>query len=224
MGAAGSVSPAGTQFVSGAFGRLAFRRFGSTGEAPLLLCHRFRGTIDDWDPAFLSALAAEREVIVFDGPGVGRSSGDSQSTVAEMASAARDLVSQLGLGEIDLLGWSMGGFVAQHMALTESRLVRRLIVAGSKPGLVPGAPPPVPEVGQIAGKPVNDDEDLLYLFFPDSPGGRAAGVASLQRIAATPAPAVASAASVQGQAAALTMWSSGTDSAGSVWRSSRCPS
>src|ERR1700733_2329292 len=198
MSAAGSVSPSETQFVSGAFGRLAIRRLGPGGELPLLMCHRFRGTIDDWDPAFLSVLAAERDVIVFDGPGVGRSSGAPQSTVAEMASAALDLVSQLGLGEIDLLGWSMGGFVAQDVALTKPSVVRRLIVAGSKPGLVPGAPSPAPQVGQIAGKPVNDDEDLLFLFFPDSPEGRAAGVAP---------------AGVKAQSAALTRWSSGTDSA-----------
>ncbi|HXO08869.1 MAG TPA: alpha/beta hydrolase [Solirubrobacteraceae bacterium] len=213
MSAAGSVSPSETQFVSGAFGRLAIRRLGPGGEIPLLLCHRFRGTIDDWDPAFLSVLAAERDVIVFDGPGVGRSSGAPQSTVAEMASAALDLVSQLGLGEIDLLGWSMGGFVAQDVALTKPSVVRRLIVAGSKPGLVPGAPSPAPQVGQIAGKPVNDDEDLLFLFFPDSPEGRAAGVASLRRLAATRDPAVVSPAGVKAQSAALTRWSSGTDTA-----------
>jgi pimeloyl-ACP methyl ester carboxylesterase len=213
MNAAGSVSPTETQFLSGTFGRLAFQRLGPVGEVPLVLCQRFRGTIDDWDPAFINGLATKRDVIVFDGPGVGHSSGEPQSTVAEMASAAQDLVSRLGLKEIDLLGWSMGGFVAQHMALSEARVVRRLIVAGSKPGLVPGAPSPAPEVGQVAGKPVNDDEDLLYLFFPESPEGRAAGIASLQRVGTTPSPAVVSGASVQAQAAALTRWSSGTDSA-----------
>jgi pimeloyl-ACP methyl ester carboxylesterase len=213
MSAGESVSPAGTQFVSADFGRLAFQRLGPTEGVPLLLCHRFRGTIDDWDPAFVSVLAAERDVVVFDGPGVGRSSGEPQSTVAEMASAVQDLVSRLGLEQIDLLGWSMGGFVAQQLALSEPRLVRRLIVAGSKPGLVPGAPAPAPEVGQVAGKPVNDDEDLLYLFFPESPDGRAAGLASLQRLSVTPSAAVVSAVGVQAQAAALTRWSSGTDSA-----------
>jgi pimeloyl-ACP methyl ester carboxylesterase len=161
----------------------------------------------------LSVLAAQRDVIAFDGPGIGHSSGEPQSTVAEMASAAQDLVSRLGLKEIDLLGWSMGGFVAQQTALSAPGMVRRLIVAGSKPGLVPGAPSPAPEVGPIAGKPVNDDEDLLYLFFPESPAGRAAGVASLQRLGATPDPAVVSGASVQAQSAALTRWSSGTDTA-----------
>jgi pimeloyl-ACP methyl ester carboxylesterase len=213
MSAGESVSPAGTQFVSADFGRLAFQRLGPTEGVPLLLCHRFRGTIDDWDPAFVSVLAAERDVVVFDGPGVGRSSGEPQSTVAEMASAVQDLVSRLGLEQIDLLGWSMGGFVAQQLALSEPRLVRRLIVAGSKPGLVPGAPAPAPEVGQVAGKPVNDDEDLLYLFFPESPDGRATGLASLQRLSVTPSAAVVSAVGVQAQAAALTRWSSGTDSA-----------
>jgi pimeloyl-ACP methyl ester carboxylesterase len=213
MSAAGSVRPAGTQFVSTAFGRVAFQRLGRVGDVPLVLCHRFRGTIDDWDPAFLTVLAADRDVVVFDGPGVGRSSGEPQSTVAEMATAAQDVVSRLGLEQIDLLGWSMGGFVAQQLALSEPRLVRRLIVAGSKPGLVPGAPSPAPEVGKVAGKPVNDDEDLLYLFFPESPEGRAAGLASLQRVGAAPNAAVVSGAGVRAQAAALTRWSSGTDGA-----------
>jgi pimeloyl-ACP methyl ester carboxylesterase len=213
MSAVGSMGATGMESVSGTFGRLAFQRFGPTGGVPLVLCQRFRGTIDDWDPAFLSVLGAERDVIVFDGPGVGRSSGQPQSTVAGMASAAAELVSRLGLEEVDLLGWSMGGFVAQQMALIEPRVVRRLIVAGSKPGRVPGALSPAPEVGQIAGKPVNDHEDLLYLFFPESPEGRAAGVASLQRLEATRDRAVVSAAGVQAQSAALTRWSSGTDSA-----------
>jgi pimeloyl-ACP methyl ester carboxylesterase len=213
MSAAGLFGVAGTEFAETESGRVAFRRAGPLGGVPLLLCNRFRGTIDDWDPALLSVLAQHRDVIVFDGPGVGRSSGVAASTVAGMAVGGLELVSGLGLEGVDLLGWSLGGFVAQSIALTDPALVRRLIIAGSKPGPVPGAPAPDPEVGKVAGKPVNDAEDLLYLFFPPSPEARAAGIASLERIGAIPDPAVASAACVQAQSAALMSWSSGAESA-----------
>jgi pimeloyl-ACP methyl ester carboxylesterase len=207
------MTPAVTQFALTPSGRLAFRRFGPRGSEPLVLCHRFRGTIDDWDPAFLDVLATERDVVVFDSLGVGYSSGEAPSTVAEMTTSLVELAMALELGLIDLLGWSMGGFVAQATALAQPALVRRLIVAGSKPGLVPGAPSPGPEVGKIAGKSVNDAEDLLYLFFPPSDQGRAAGLASLQRISANGDLAVVSAAGVQAQSDALMNWSSGKEAA-----------
>jgi pimeloyl-ACP methyl ester carboxylesterase len=207
------MNPTNTQFASTPSGRLAFRRLGPRGTVPLVLCHRFRGTIDDWDPGFLDVLAADREVVVFDGVGVGYSSGEAPSTVSQMTASVVELASALELGVIDLLGWSMGGFVALATALAQPALVRRLIVAGSKPGLVPGAPLPDPEVGKVAGKPVNDAEDLLYLFFPPSDQGRAAGLASLRRISANGDPAVVSADGVQAQSAALMNWSSGKETA-----------
>jgi pimeloyl-ACP methyl ester carboxylesterase len=179
----------------------------------LLLCHRFRGTIDDWDPAFLNVLAAERDVIVFDGSGVGYSSGEAPGTVAGMADGVIEFLGALALDEVDVLGWSMGGFVAQSLALRRPEMVRRLIVAGSKPGLVPGAPAPDPEVGRVAAKPVNDAEDLLYLFFPPGEEGRAAGLASLERLAFAENPATVSPRAVQAQSAALTRWSRGTETA-----------
>jgi pimeloyl-ACP methyl ester carboxylesterase len=169
--------------------------------------------MDDWDTAFLNALAAERDVVVFDTPGVGYSSGDVPPTVGEMANGVLELISGLELGVVDLLGWSMGGFVAQATALAQHAFVRRLIIAGSKPGLVPGALLPDPEVGKIAGKPINDAEDLLSLFFPPSSQGRAAGLASLHRISNDRDPAVVATAGVLAQSAALTSWSSGKDAA-----------
>jgi pimeloyl-ACP methyl ester carboxylesterase len=207
------LSPSMTQFVSGTAGRLAFRRAGPRGETPLLLCHRFRGTIDDWDPAFLDVLAAERDVIVFDAVGVGYSTGVVPATVAGMADGVLELIRLLELKALDLLGWSMGGFVAQAVALSDTGVVRRLIIAGSKPGLVPGAPSPEPEVGAVAGKPVNDAADFLFLFFPPSDEGRGAGLESLQRLAAAENPAVLSPAGVQAQSAALMSWSSGAEGA-----------
>lgn len=203
-----------SRLVSGPSGEFAFRRAGVSGEAPLVLCQRFRGTIDDWDPALLDVLASERDVVVFDSLGVGSSSGTVPSTVAGMTGAALEFVSLLDVAEVDLLGWSMGGFVALDAALTRPEVVRRLVVAASKPGLIPGTPTPGPEVGRVAGKPVNDAEDLLFLFFPGTAEGRAAGLASLERLQSRSAePTVVSAAGAQAQSAALTGWSTGVETA-----------
>ncbi|GAA2898072.1 alpha/beta hydrolase [Streptosporangium fragile] len=162
--------------------RFAYRRFGRPGEVPLVLSQRFRGTIDHWDPALLDALAADREVIVFDNRGTGASTGEAPTTVEGLAEGAIAFVRALGLRQIDLMGWSMGGFVAQGVALAAPELVRRLVVAGSSPGGVPDQPAAPAKVWEVAGKPHNDDEDFLYLFFPETPQARAAGIASLRRL------------------------------------------
>jgi pimeloyl-ACP methyl ester carboxylesterase len=208
-----SLSSVPVREVESASGRLAFRRLGPEGGLSLLLCQRFRGTIDDWDPALVDVLAAERDVILFDSPGVSLSGGVAPATVAGMADAALELVSVIGLERLDLFGWSMGGFVAQAMSLARPDLVRRLIIAGSKPGPVPGAPSPDPEVGRVAGKPVNDADDLLYLFFPATAVGRAAGRASLQRLGRVQTPSTVAAPAVRAQTQALTSWSTGAETA-----------
>jgi pimeloyl-ACP methyl ester carboxylesterase len=204
-----------TQFVAGEGGRFAFRRSGPTGSPPLVMCHRFRGTIDDWDPAFLDPLTAERDVIVFDNLGVGRSSGEVQSTAAAMAEGAVEFIDLLGIDVFDVLGWSMGGFVAQAIALSAPGRVRRLIVAAAKPGMVPGAPQTSQEASQVAGKPVNDEEDFLFLFFPHTPAGREAGAASQRRIEGQTrgAPTTVSAPAAIAQTQALMSWSRGQDAA-----------
>lgn len=171
-----------TQFVETVAGRIAFRRFGAEQGVPVVLFQRFRGTIDHWDPAFLDVLASERPVIVFDNAGVGYSTGESRNTMAGMAETAAVFVDTLGLTEVDALGWSVGGFVAQHLALLRPELVRRLLVLGSGPGGANGAPGPEERVPEVMTRPVNTDEDYLYLFFGTSDEARAAGVASLRRL------------------------------------------
>jgi pimeloyl-ACP methyl ester carboxylesterase len=172
-----------TQYVDGANARFAYRRFGPRGGVPLVLFLRFRGTIDHWDPALLDVVSAQRDTIVFDNRGTGFSTGVAPDSVEELAAGGIEFIEALGLTEVDLLGWSMGGFVAQGVALTRPELVRRLVVAGSGPGgRVPGQPTSPEEVWQVAGKPVNDDEDFLYLFFPENAAAREAGLASLRRL------------------------------------------
>jgi len=150
---------------------------------PLVLALRFRGTIDHWDPAFLDLLGAERDVIVFDNVGTGRSTGDPPTTIDGLAAGLLEFIDALGLPEVDLLGWSLGGLVVQAAALRDPGRIRRLVVAGSSPGAgVPGQPAPDPRVWQVATKELNDDEDFLYLFFADTPQSRELGLASLRRI------------------------------------------
>ena len=171
------------RFVAGPDGeRFHYRRFGRPGGVPLVLCMRLRGTVDHWDPQLLDALGADREVIVFDNRGTSLSSGDAPATIDGLADGGIEFIRALGLTQVDLLGWSLGGIVAQGIALRAPELVRRLVVAGSTPAGVPDQPGPGPRVGEILGHAVNDDEDYLYLFFPETDQGRAAGLESLRRL------------------------------------------
>jgi pimeloyl-ACP methyl ester carboxylesterase len=106
--------------------------------APLVLLQHFRGNLDNWDPALTDALAAEREIIVVDYPGVGSSTGEPSHTIAETARQMITFTDALELTEIDLLGFSIGGFVAQELALVRPWLVRRLVLAATGPKGAPG--------------------------------------------------------------------------------------
>jgi pimeloyl-ACP methyl ester carboxylesterase len=171
-----------TDYVDGPNARYAYRRFGKAGVVPLVLCMRFRGTMDHWDPALLELLATEREVIIFDNIGTAATTGTTPTTVRGLGDGAVQFIQALGLSEVDLFGWSLGGYVAQIVALDRPHLVRRLVLAGTGPDGVPDQPPPPDKVWQIAPKPVLDDEDHLYLLYPESDTARAAGLASLRRL------------------------------------------
>ncbi|MGI5138101.1 alpha/beta fold hydrolase [Streptomyces sp. CA-106110] len=172
-----------TRHVDGKLARYAYRDFGqATATPPLVLLQRFRGTLDHWDPAFLEPLAAERRVILFDSSGVGESTGTVPPTVEGMAESAADFLTALGLPKVDLLGWSLGGFVAQIVALDHPGLVRRLVIAGSGPGGVPGTPELDPRVPAMMTADDNTEEHFLYLFFGLHEEGRRIGKESLARL------------------------------------------
>lgn len=156
--------------VTTRFGKLAVRVDGTADMGPLLLCQRFRGTMEDWDAQFISWLAVGRQVIRFDSAGIGESEGETPNTVAAMAEIVPALLDALGLDRTDVLGWSVGGYVAQTVALNWPQRLRRLVIAGSGPG----GPPPRPRVAEIAAKQVPTREDLRFLFFTDSAAGVAA--------------------------------------------------
>jgi pimeloyl-ACP methyl ester carboxylesterase len=170
------------RYVDGTGARFAYRRLGPRSGVPLVMAMRFRGTIDHWDPALLEALAAERDVVVFDNLGTGRSSGTAPATVQGLADGLLEFVDALGLTRVDLLGWSLGGYVVQAATLRRPALVRRLVVAASGPGRVPDMPARPDRVGQLMAAPDLGDEDFLYLFFPETDQARRTGLASLRRL------------------------------------------
>ena len=170
-----------THFVEISGARYAYRVVGSGEGPPLLMLNRFRGTMDEWDPAFVDALAETRTVILFDNAGVARSGGEAAPRLAGWADNAAAFATALGYESVDVFGFSFGGLVAQELAHRRPDLVRRLIIAGSGAGYVEGANVR-PEAIAVATKPVNGDDDFLYLFFRDTPTSQAAGRAHLARL------------------------------------------
>jgi pimeloyl-ACP methyl ester carboxylesterase len=158
----------------------AYRETG-TGD-PLILLQHFRGNLDSWDPALVDALAAGRRVIAFDNAGVGGSSGSTPSTVAEMARDALAFLDALGIGRADVLGFSLGSFVAQEIALSRPDAVRRLVLASAAPQGAAGMHGWAPEVIGAVGKPETGPADYLGVFFTSSDGSRQAGQAALGRM------------------------------------------
>src|SRR6267378_692629 len=122
-----------TQFVEANGIRFAYRRFGKPGSVPLVFNMHFTGTMDHWDPLVTDGLAATREVILFDNAGISSTSGETPVSVEEMATNAAAFIKALGLAKVDVLGFSLGGFVAQALAVAEPSLVRRLILVGTGP-------------------------------------------------------------------------------------------
>jgi pimeloyl-ACP methyl ester carboxylesterase len=188
-------------------GRLAWQEDGPKGGVPLVLLQRFRGTMDDWDPAFIAALSKDRHVIRFDSAGIGRSEGTVPETIAGIAVVAAEVIETLGFAQVDVLGWSLGGIVGQQLALDFPHLVRRLIVAGSSPGPIAEGPQQHPRVPQVMTKLDNDVNDFLFLFYPETETALASGHASLARLNAQAdrGPRV-TLASFMGQLKAISSW------------------
>ena len=162
----------------------AYRRFGGASDVPLLMLQHFRGNLDNWDPAFIDALAAEREVILVDYAGVSSSTGLPAHTVAETARQVIAFADAIGLTRMDLLGFSLGGFVAQDVALTRPALVRRLVLAGTGPQGAPGTHGWRQDIADHARADNPGGEDLLYIFFAHTETSQAKGVEFLGRFPA----------------------------------------
>ena len=173
-----------SQEVAGA--TLRYRRFGNgdSGAPPLLCLQHFRGNLDNWDPALVDPLAAGREVLLLAGRGVGGSTGVVPDNVDDMARDVLRFVDGLQLEQLDLLGFSLGGFVAQEIALVRPRLVRRLVLAGTAPQGASGIHRWSDEVYALATPDVPNPEGFVRLFFSGPEETRAKGMEYLTRISA----------------------------------------
>ena len=188
--------------------QVATRTFGSGSR--IVLLHRFRGTLDDWDPALVSELAARHQVFMFDSLGVGQTGGVTPASVEGMADFAARVVEVAGEGPVDVLGWSLGGLVAQVLALKYPRLVCTLILAGTMP---PGGSPELvwsSDWLKRASAPVPTAENALALLYAGSETSREAGVSAFARLPQPPA-AYVSPTTMATQAEAIRRFADGED-------------
>jgi len=172
-----------TQFVEANGIRFAYRRFGNAGGVPLVFNQHFTGTMDHWDPAVTNGLAKERDVILFNNAGVSSSSGEVPTTIAGMGANAIAFIKALGLTKVDVLGFSIGGFVAQEITLRAPNLVRNLVLVGTGPRGGQGMGTLTPEAQKIFSA-MYDPADHLWLavHFTASKASQAAGHEFLKRL------------------------------------------
>jgi pimeloyl-ACP methyl ester carboxylesterase len=155
--------------------KFAYRELGAGSEVPVVFLHHFTAVLDDWDPGVIDGIAAEHRVIAFDNRGVGATGGSVPHTVEEMGADAIAFIRALGLENVDLFGFSIGGGVAQMVALQAPDLVRRMILAGTGPRGGKG----IDEILKIAAianlkAALTLKDSRNYLFFPRTPAGKRA--------------------------------------------------
>ncbi len=184
-----TAATADTLFVEAGDTRYAYRELGDGTGTPLVMVTRYRANMDDWDPAFLDALATDRSVIVFNQSGIASSSGQVPDTIAGMADDVANFVSAMGYEEVDVLGWSMGGFTAQVVTINHPDIVRKTILVGTGPAASEDTPGPKDGVFEVATKDARADglttyadADRAYLFFSDEADSVALANASFDRI------------------------------------------
>jgi pimeloyl-ACP methyl ester carboxylesterase len=199
-----SVDVSGTTFV--------YRELGKSGGVPLVMLHHLTAVLEDWDPRVLDGLAAMHHVIAFDNRGVGGSGGSTPKTVEEMARDAVAFIGALGLGKVDLLGFSLGGFVAQVIAQQQPGLVRKIILAGTGPAGGEG----IANVGAVLqdafGKAgAAKKHPKQFLFFTQTSNGQTASDDFLLRLKerTRDIDAPVSNETVQAQVVAIQAWGQG---------------
>jgi pimeloyl-ACP methyl ester carboxylesterase len=171
-----------TKRVAAATGiEYAYRDLGD-GDVPLVLLQHFRGNLDNWDPALVDALAADRRVVAFDNVGVAATTGRTPNTFEAMAHGAIAFVEALGLERVDLLGFSIGSFVAQEIALIRPDLLRRVVLASSAPQGATGMHGWAPEVMGAVGTTETSPQGYLSVFFAPTDTSREAGQQAAARI------------------------------------------
>jgi pimeloyl-ACP methyl ester carboxylesterase len=167
-----------TQIVEANGVRYAYRRFGKAGTVPLLFLGYFNSNMDAWDPAVTNSLAAEHEVILFDNAGVGASGGETPYTVAQMMPQCVAFCRALDLKAIHVVGFSLGGMIAQQLALDHPDLVQRLILLGTAPRGGEG----LTFTELSAEEQADPVAFLLGAFFTPSDASQAAGRQYMKRL------------------------------------------
>ena len=183
-----------TQYIKASNGiTFAYRRFGVQEGIPLVMEIHYRANMDFWDPLLINSLATKRPIVMLDRPGVGRSDGEIRTKYHDWAADVIAFVEALGLEQMDLLGFSMGGCSVQMVALNAPNLVRKLIICGSGPsqpasevaGLVwPRDQPPEKAIRMLGSATSRDEMEagIAYSFFPDTEAGRRAAAEYFSRV------------------------------------------
>ena len=163
--------------------KLVYRQLGLDTGVPVILLNHLAAELDRWDPRVVDGMAAKRRLIAFDNRGIGASEGSTPNSVAAMARDAVAFIRALGLEQVDLLGFSLGGFISQVIAQEEPQLVRKLILAGTGPAGGPG-------IDKVTSVTIRDmiiaaltfKHPEYYLFFTKTPNGRRAAREFLKRL------------------------------------------
>lgn len=178
-----TANTAPTQYVEAGKVRFAYRDLGPRDGVPVVFLHHFTAVLDDWDPRVIDGLSASRRVITFDNRGVGGTNGRVPTTISAMADDAVAFINALGLEQVDLIGFSMGGFISQVIAERHPTLVRRLVLAGTGPAGGEGVGKVTPKlVGDMLHGLVTATDPKRYLFFTRTEHGKASASAFMDRI------------------------------------------
>ncbi|MHB8693887.1 MAG: alpha/beta fold hydrolase [Solirubrobacteraceae bacterium] len=170
-----TVDIGGTGFV--------YRRIGARTGVPVVFLHHLGAVLDNWDPRIIDGIAAHHPVIAFDNRGIGASKGKTPTSVAVMAQDAIAFIRALDLDQVDLFGFSLGGFVAQAIALEQPRLVRRIILAGTGPAGGEGIDKVTPiTIRAMLKGGLTLTDPKTYLFFTRTPNGKTAARAFMKRL------------------------------------------
>ena len=205
---------AATQFLEVGQQRYAYRRFGAKAGHPLLFLQHFTGTLDNWDPAVTDPLARGREIILFENAGVGRSTGPVPTTIAGMAQHAFAFLDALEIARCDVLGYSLGGMIAQHMAVERPTVFRRMVLVGTAPRGgedIMHLEKPTLQV-HLSNPKLQGYAVLGKIFFTDTETSQAAAGAFVKRLTARmqDREPVSGSAVAQAQVAAFREWESTT--------------
>ena len=211
-----NVLAAPTRIAHTAAGPVGYREVGAG--SPILLITGFSASMDDWPPSFVDTLAGHHQVIVFDNAGVGQTAAAASSSITAMADQTSDLISALHLHRPAVLGWSMGGMIAQALAVEHPAQVSRLVLAATQAGTGKALPVPAKAAAQLASP--NPVTVLAVLFPPDQTGAASAYVTGILQY---PSFYAATAATKVSQSLAIQQWLAGQDPAGTQIGKLRIP-